>query len=120
MTARAEATAGPPTGIAATRNSPPTRRGRIPRRAGATQRLRARTLHRQAAATAAGAAIALHAVTVEAALRGVMEAAGAALTVEEAGRAAGIRAVEGAGIAAAVEEDRTAVVADIRTANPRF
>ena len=110
-----------PTEIVATRSSPPTRRGRIPRRAGATLRLLAPTLLRQAVATAVEAAPAPHAVTaVVEVLRGVMEA--------EAVRAAPVapaaaltpavvevtRAVEEAVTLAAVEEARTVVEAAIR------
>ena len=122
--------------IAAIRSSPRTRRGRIPRRAGATLRLRVRTLLRQAAATAAEVAITPRAATAAVegalaprvatavvALRGVMEAEGEAITAEAAPAAALTPAVEVAtravveGGIVAVGEARTLVVAAIRIAN---
>ena len=126
-----------PTTIAAMRSNRRTRRARILRRAGVTQRPLGPTLHRPAAATVAEAAIAPRVVTVEGALRVVMvvavglravmgEAALRLVMVAEAGALipAEVIAAEAAmqaqvevGIVA-VEGVRTAVVvAVIRIAN---
>lgn len=137
---RRQAPAGAPTIIAASRSSLLTRRARILRRAGVIQPHLALTLLRQAAVTAAEAALAPRAVmgeeviaplvvmVEEVALRGVMEAEAvrAAMVVEAPAEALtpveaeATPAVEEAVTPVAAEGAPTAVVAAIRIANLCF